>query len=73
MPSPVRRDPILGSQIFIRLLPAGAGKAVEARGFEEPSLSGHYAAKVTVPDERHRRCPDRPVRRDVRGRQGLRP
>ena len=49
MPSPVRRDPILGSQIFVRLLPAGAGKAIETRGFEEPSLSGHYAAKVTVP------------------------
>jgi hypothetical protein len=50
MPSPVRRDPILGSQILIRLLPAGAGKAVETRGFEEPSLSGHYAAKIRVPD-----------------------
>ena len=50
MPSPVRRDPILGSQILIRLLPAAAGKAVETRGFEEPSLSGHYAAKIRVPD-----------------------
>ena len=50
MPSPVRRDPILGSPIFIRLLPAGAGKAVEAQGFEQPRLSGHYAAKVRVPD-----------------------
>ena len=50
MPSPGRRDPILGTPIVIRLLPAGAGKAVEAQGFEEPSLSGHYAAKVRVPD-----------------------
>ncbi len=50
MPSPVRRDPILGSPIFIRLLPAGAGKAVEANGHESPKLSGHYVAKVRVPD-----------------------
>ncbi len=50
MPSPVRRDPMLGTPIVIRLLPAGAGKAVEAHGFEEPSLSGHYAAKVRVPE-----------------------
>ncbi len=49
MPSPVRRDPIMGSPVFIRLLPAGAGKATEARGFEKPSGSGHYAAEVVVP------------------------
>lgn len=49
MPSPVRRDPIMGSPVFIRLLPKGAGKATEARGFEKPSGSGHYAAQVVVP------------------------
>ena len=49
MPSPVRRDPILGSPIFIRLLSAGAGKATEARGSEQPTQSGHYVAMVEVP------------------------
>jgi hypothetical protein len=49
MPSPERRDPIMGSPVFIRLLPAGAGKATEARGFEKPSGSGHYAAQIVVP------------------------
>ena len=70
MPSPVRRDPILGSPIFIRLLPAGAGKATEARGFEKPSGSGHYAAKVGCPTSGIGGVQIGLTRRDVRGRQG---
>ncbi len=44
------RDPIMGSPIFIRLSPGGAGKPTEARGSEQPSGSGHYVAKVVVPE-----------------------
>jgi hypothetical protein len=47
--SPVRRDPIYGSPIFIRLLAVGAGTATEADGHEQPSGSGHYAAEIKVP------------------------
>lgn len=42
--------PIVGSPVYLRLIPAGGGSPVEVDAIERPSGSGHYVATVTVPD-----------------------
>lgn len=42
--------PIVGSPIYVRIVPAGGGAPVEVHGTEQPSGSGRYVATVVVPE-----------------------
>lgn len=42
--------PIVGSPVYLRLVPAGGGTPVEVDAIERPSGSGHYVTAVVVPD-----------------------
>lgn len=42
--------PMVGSPVFIRLLPRGGGEPVTEFGTEEPSGSGHYVTDIVVPE-----------------------